>query len=61
MIAEAKVLYLKDRAGFLGRNFITKNICYGELGICDNLDRLLRKEDYSRYRNPRVLRKSEIN
>jgi len=56
MIAEAKVMYLKDRAGFLGKNFITKNICYGELEICDNLERLVKKEDYARYRNPRVKR-----
>jgi len=56
MIAEAKVMYLKDRAGLLGRNFIAKNICYGELGICDNLERLVKKEDYARYRDPRVKR-----
>lgn len=37
LIVEAKVSLLRDRAGLLARNFLSKNIKYGDRELCNNL------------------------
>lgn len=43
IIAEAKVRLLRDRAGLLARNFLSKILTYGERDICSKLDELTGK------------------
>ncbi|XP_077282774.1 uncharacterized protein LOC143908831 isoform X2 [Temnothorax americanus] len=52
LIAEAKVMLLRDRAIMLGSNFVTGAIAYNRSGLCDKLQRLLDRESYCRFRQP---------
>ncbi|XP_071580630.1 uncharacterized protein [Temnothorax nylanderi] len=52
LIAEAKIMLLRDRAIMLGRNFITKAIAYNNNGLCLKLQRTLDRENYCRFRLP---------
>lgn len=52
MVAEAKVRLLRDRAALLARNFLIKNLKYGEREIQDRMEELMRRENYELYRQP---------
>jgi len=54
IIAEAKVRLLKDRGGLLARNFLSKNLLYNEEKFTERLKELSRKENYARFRRPRL-------
>lgn len=54
LLAESKVMYIKDRAGFLARNFLSKNICYGERDLIDSVTELERTENIARLRQPAI-------
>ncbi|XP_029159682.1 uncharacterized protein LOC114931710 isoform X1 [Nylanderia fulva] len=52
LIAESKVILLKDRALMLAKNFCSKIFKYGENTLRNSLNNLLNKEMFARYRNP---------
>ncbi|XP_024871559.1 uncharacterized protein LOC112454413 [Temnothorax curvispinosus] len=52
LIAEAKVMLLRDRAIMLGRNFITKAIAYNNNGLCLKIQCTLDRENYRRFLLP---------
>lgn len=56
IIAEAKVRLLRDRAHFLARNFLSKNLIYGERQLIEQIEEYTRKENYARLRQPMLKR-----
>ncbi|XP_039314694.1 uncharacterized protein LOC113003343 [Solenopsis invicta] len=52
IIAESKVVLIKDRAKMLAKNFCSKIYKYGESSVRLSLDDLKSKELFARYRNP---------
>lgn len=48
IVAETKVRFLKDRADLLARNFLSKTMTYGDKNLCNNIEELVRQEDYAR-------------
>lgn len=56
IIAEAKVRLLRDRAHLLARNFLSKNLIYGERQLIEQIEEYSRKENYARLRQPMLKR-----
>lgn len=54
IIAEAKVVLLRDRGGLLARNLLNKLAIYGQGQIYDKLDSLIDLENYHIFRYPRT-------
>ncbi|XP_011707601.1 PREDICTED: uncharacterized protein LOC105462596 [Wasmannia auropunctata] len=52
IIAEAKVTLLKDMALMLARNWCLKNYKYGDLGVRNSMNNLIKMESLACYRNP---------
>lgn len=52
IIAETKVMYIRDRARFLAKNFMLKILCSNRDNFCIELDDLARREDLASIRRP---------
>lgn len=57
ILAEAKIVLLRERARMLAKNLCSKIYKYGEENIRISLERLRTGENYERFRNP-IYRKS---
>lgn len=54
IVAEAKVRLLRDRAGLLARNFLSKVLTYGERDLIGKIEELSRQENLARFRQPSI-------
>ncbi|KYN29936.1 hypothetical protein ALC57_00606 [Trachymyrmex cornetzi] len=54
LIAEAKVMLLRDRADMLARNFLSKIFVYGEEELRTKLSNLKAADNYARFRQPQL-------
>ncbi|KYQ60572.1 hypothetical protein ALC60_00372 [Trachymyrmex zeteki] len=56
LIAEAKVMLLRDRADMLARNFLSKVFVYGEEELRIKINNLKAAENYARFCHPQLVR-----
>ncbi|XP_011694047.1 PREDICTED: uncharacterized protein LOC105453624 [Wasmannia auropunctata] len=54
IVAEAKVRLLRDKAGLLARNFLSKVLTYGERDLIEKVEELSRQENLARLRQPNI-------